>query len=134
MSDCEGCDNPGCRRGGCQGRKPALAVHYRVIQELPISGIAPIGGRFSAWAQGETFACVSGVGLGPVRNSDIEIWLSSGMIVREVPLTAAQERDRMRSALSAATTTAETGEGPLAATAPGISRPWTLPGAEGGKI
>ena len=27
MSDgyCEGCDNPGCRHGGCQGRKPELS-------------------------------------------------------------------------------------------------------------
>ena len=23
---CEGCDNPGCRHGGCQGRKPARDV------------------------------------------------------------------------------------------------------------
>ena len=22
---CEGCDNPGCRHGGCQGRKPELS-------------------------------------------------------------------------------------------------------------
>lgn len=25
---CEGCDNPGCRHGGCQGRKPKTKQEF----------------------------------------------------------------------------------------------------------
>lgn len=126
-------DIPASAHPGTLSPRLIDTVHYRVIEALPIPGIAPVGGRFSAWAQGETFANVSGVGLGPVRNSDIEVWLSSGMIVREIPLTAAQERDRMREAASAATAPPETPKGPPSASASSPSRPWTLPGAEGSK-
>ena len=100
-------------------------VHYRVIRTLP-KDIAPVGGTFSAWAQGEVFACVSGIGLGPVRNSDIEEWREAGLIERLVPLTAAQERDRMRAEATAATPIPETTE---TASESAGSRPWTLPGA-----
>jgi hypothetical protein len=106
-------------------------VHYRVLAKLP-KDIAPVGGRFSAWPQGEVFACVSGIGLGPVKNSDIADWLEAGLIERETPLTPAQERARMTEALAAATPVAEIASEASSATG---SRPWTLPGAiaAGGK-
>ena len=101
-------------------------VHYRVIRDLPIPGFGPVGSTFTAWPQGETFACVSGIGLGPVKNSDIESWREAGLIERVVPLTAAQERERMRGERAAATPTAEIAqEAPESAG----SRPWTLPSA-----
>lgn len=101
-------------------------VHYRVIRDLPVPGFGPAGSIFSAWPQGETFACVSGIGLGPVKNSDIASWLEAGLIERTVPLTAAQERDRLRQERLAATPTPEIA--PYAVESGG-SRPWTLPSA-----
>jgi len=64
---------------------------YRVLKPLP-KPVAEVGGTFTAWAQGEVFASVSGLGLGPVRNAEILEWLEAGLIVRETPLTPAQER------------------------------------------
>ena len=101
-------------------------VHYRVVTAVDkLPGVA-VGQTFSAWPQGETFACVSGIGLGPIRNSDIAGWLEAGSIVREIPLTAAQERDRLRAMATAATAPHEIASD---ASQGAGSRPWTLPGA-----
>lgn len=105
-------------------------VTYKVLQELPIAGIAPVGGRFTSWPQGMVFACVSGVGLGPVTNGDILSWMESGMIERVTPLTAAQERALYAETREQATVVAAEAE---IAPASGKSRPWTLSGAEAAK-
>ena len=35
------CDNPGCRHGGCQGRRPSLPL-FRTIAEAPAKAPATI--------------------------------------------------------------------------------------------
>lgn len=103
-------------------------VVYRVLKELPIAGIAPVGKVFSSWPQGEVFACVSGVGLGPVRNSDVALWEESGLIVREKPLTPAQERALMAEGRGKASDRPENASGPLATAA---GHPWAFPDSAG---
>lgn len=66
-------------------------VVYRVAKPLPRE-VYPVGAVFSAWAQGEKWAHVSKLGLGIVTNGEIADWEKAGMIVRETPLTPAQER------------------------------------------
>lgn len=105
-------------------------VTYKVLQELPIAGIAPVGGRFTSWPQGMVFACVSGVGLGPVTNGDILVWVESGIIERVTPLTAAQERALYAETREQASQRPETDSPALGAS---TSRSWTLPGAEAAK-
>ncbi len=97
---------------------------YRVLRALPVDGIAPVGGTFTAWAQGEVFACVSGVGLGPVKNADIASWLESGTIVCETPLTPAQERALTVERLAAVRRERET---PPASPAASSAIPWAFP-------
>lgn len=97
---------------------------YRVLKPLP-KEVAPVGGTFTSWPQGEVFACVSGLGLGPVRNADILDWLERGLIVRETPLTPAQERALHAQTRAAAAQVAETASDASAATA---AAPWPYPG------
>ncbi len=104
---------------------------YRVLKALPVDGIAPVGGTFTAWAQGEVFACVSGVGLGPVKNSDIAGWLDSGMIICETPLTPAQERALTVERLAAVRRGPET---PSASPAASSAIPWAFPDTEGSGV
>lgn len=52
---------------------------YRVLADLPALGMQA-GDEFTAWAQGEVFASVSGRGLGAAKNADIAAWLAAGLI------------------------------------------------------
>ena len=118
-------DIPASSHPGTLSPRNVDTVSYRVVQiidKLPLG----VGETFSAWAQGEVFACVSGLGLGIIKNGEIEDWEAAGLIVREKPLTPAQERARDAERRAAATTHAAEVE-----PAPGGagSRPWTLPGA-----
>lgn len=108
--------------------------HYRVLRTLPIAGIAEVNGRFTSWPQGEVFANVSGVGLGPVKNSDIASWLESGMIEHLANAPGIAERrpsDGLKDV--SGISTPENVSDASAVTRDGVSRPWTLPGAESPK-
>ena len=78
-------------------------VSYRILKELPKPEVGAVGALFTAWPQGEVFACVSGLGLGAVKNGEIADWLSAGLIEREVQLTPAQERARLADLRAAGT-------------------------------
>lgn len=118
-------DIPASTHPGTLSPRYIDTVTYRIKSPL-CAKVGPVGGTFSAWPQGEVFACVSGVGLGPVKNSEIAGWLEDGLIEREIPLTPAQERARLAEERAAATPAPE-----IASRAPESagSRPWTLSGA-----
>ena len=119
-------DIPATAHPGTLSPRNVDTVHYRVIRTLP-KDIAPVGGTFSAWAQGEVFACVSGIGLGPVKNSEIDEWEAAGLIERISGAAESPRRGAQRmGAGSSATRAPETS--PSASESAG-SRPWTLPGA-----
>lgn len=103
-------------------------VTYRVLRELP-KPVAPVGGTFSAWPQGEVFACVSGVGLGLVKNSEISEWEEAGLIERVSRAPAALGGAGQASSDVAATPHAKNASSRSTAPKSPRSRPWTLPGA-----
>lgn len=113
---------------------------YRVLKPLPkeVEDIAPVGGTFSAWAQGEVFACVSRVGLGRVRNSDIAAWVEAGIVERVAngtesapgsAVVSAEPKGRHSRHREPSEPLTALSVDPVASG----SRPWTLPGAESGK-
>jgi hypothetical protein len=98
-------------------------IAYRVMKELP-RPIYPVGAVFTAWPQGILWASVSGHGIGVVTNGQLADWEASGMIVRETPLTPAQERARMQEKASEGIGVRGEGENASGATA---AVPWTSP-------
>lgn len=60
-------------------------IEYEVLKELPNSRMVKPPGKFKTWPQGETFAHVDGLGLGVVRNAEINEWEEQGLIKRTKP-------------------------------------------------
>ncbi len=104
-------------------------LFYLVTKELP-NGIISVGTYFSAWPQGETFANVSGLGLGPVKNSDIERWEEEGRITL---LDGPEGKPRKRLTWEKSSLAIPVAENVPSPTG-GPSHPWTLPGAENAKV
>lgn len=95
-------------------------IAYRVLKDLP-RPLYAVGATFTAWPQGILWANVSTHGLGVITNGEIASWVESGLIVRETPLTPAQERARNADMRAAATPAAEI------ALPPSDARPWAFP-------
>lgn len=74
-------DEPTSAHPGTLSPRNIDTVTYKVLGDgtkLPFA----IGETFSAWPQGEVFACVSGIGLGVVKNGEIEEWVKAKLIER----------------------------------------------------
>ena len=65
---------------------------YRVVKALPNPKMPAVGDVLETWPQGETFAFVTGVGLGVCRNADIAEWIESGALVVGDGVMGAAER------------------------------------------
>lgn len=57
---------------------------YRVVSTLPNPYMPAAGEVLETWPQGETFAFVTGAGLGRCRNSDIAEWLEQGLLTAKL--------------------------------------------------
>lgn len=55
-------------------------VRYRVVKSLPNAKMPKVGELLETWPQGETYAFVIGVGLAACRNSDIDEWVTAGLL------------------------------------------------------
>lgn len=118
--------------GGVSSRNVDTTT-YRVMKPLPVAGIAEVGGTFRSWPWGEAIAWI--MGPGPLcTNGDLRDWEGEGVIERVADAPGVrEERPQAASGGLTAIPAAGNAASASAATRAARSRPWTLPGAEGGK-